>query len=155
MITATSVEQVHEQLAYTEADATALRKVKRIWAKLETSKAKASKGDPVAIKGYFETLQKSLGQARLQQPVPNVEQESVSFWAWYEQECSSLKVTEFEVNRGGGHLAWCEKWLPAERKEFDAAISRIVEMPSYQNFAEAKLAATKMLRAYVETLQGS
>jgi hypothetical protein len=152
-MTANSVEEVHVELGYTEADIASLRKVKRIWLKLETAKAKASKGDQHALRSYSELLSKSLVQARQTQPVPDVEVESHKFWNWYSEQCEALDVRRLEIRRGIDHQLWSEKWLPAEHKEFSASLIRTIEMPSYQNFAECRTAASKMLRAYIETLK--
>lgn len=148
-----SVVEIHAALGYTEADAATLKKVKRIWQKLESYRLRAEKGDGQALRSYSDLLSKSLVSARHVRAVEDVEAVSMSFWAWYGQECADLKIHATELARGSDHMTWCEKWLPEVYKAFSDAIDRTVDLPSQQNFDEAKVAGAKMLRAYVEAFE--
>lgn len=152
---ATSVVDIHSELGYTDADEQALRKVRAVWKKLEMFKLKAQKGDRQSLQSYREFLQKSLVSARLMQALPDVQQASSEFWAWYGGECERLSIPVLERNRGSYHQAWSEKWLKAEYKAFDEAMGRFLEMPSQMNLDEARTAAGKLLQAYVEAFESN
>jgi hypothetical protein len=152
-MTASSVAELIDALGVTPEDLAALKGVRLVWKKLEALRLKAEKGTPKDLAAYKELLEKNLVAARKNQPTEDPEQASKGFWAWYVSCAQELGVPAIEEARGSSHSAWCEKWLISEYQGLDAAISRTIEMPSQVNFEEAKSAANKMLRAYVEAFE--
>lgn len=150
----TGVEQVEKDLGYTPDDAKIIKGVRLIWQELEKLR-KQAKRDPKHLGPYRDLLRSSISQARAQQPAEDPEKASVSFWKWYDEQYRMMEIEQAEVNRGSHHMAWCEKWLPVEYAAFEKAISLVVDNPTGQHFESAKVAASKLLRAYVGAIEGN
>lgn len=148
---ALTVEEVHRDLGYTAEDAAALKKVKLVWQKLDSARKQAER-NPSLLPAYHSQLTAALTQLRKTQPVEDIEAASAAFWKWYDAQCAILGIPEKEQNRGKAHQEWCERWLPNQHRMFCEAISRLVELPTPDNFDRAKRAASVMLRAYCEAI---
>lgn len=149
-----SVEEVHKQLEYTEADATSLKDVKLVWQRLEGLRKRAAR-DSSYLQQYRDLLEKSLEQARALRPDEDVEAVIArvrEFWLWYQQQYERLGIADREWRRGMVHQEWTEKWLPDIWRHFEAAIGNMNERPSARNIDEAKAAATLMLQRYVAAI---
>lgn len=152
-MTANTIADIHDALGVTPEDLTALKAVRLVWKKLESSRLKAEKGQAKDLVAYRDLLQKNLVAARKVQAVPDAEQASKGFWDWYQGQLETRGVERLERLRGSGHQHWCEKWLKTEYDAFSAAIARTVLLPSQVNFEEAKGAAEAMLQAYATAFQ--
>jgi hypothetical protein len=152
-MTYTSVSEVQKAVGFTEADAAALKKVRLVWQRLEALRRKAET-DSTQLVPYYDTLEKSLAQARRQTPLhDDPTTDAQKFWNWYAEQCSLLNVPDIEQRRGSGHQSWCEKWLPAVYKEFAEAVQRVIELPTEQGYSDLQEVSLKMLKAYVGAIQ--
>jgi hypothetical protein len=147
------ITEIHKTLGYSQPDEDALRKVRNIWKKLETLRAKAAKDDPAALRAYRELLEKSLVAARQVQQVEDPLEANNEFWAWYAKRCEELGTAELESRRGRSHQGWMQQWQPAKYMLWEQAVIRMMEDPTPISFQEAKDASDKMLRAYVEAFK--
>lgn len=154
-MSASGITDIHKMLGYTPDDEAALKKVRNVWKKLESFRAKATKDDPAALRAYREFLEKSLAAARQVQVVEDPTQAHREFWDWLEILKADQGVADLEGRRGKLMADWMQKVYPSKYALWLDAVNRMLEEPTPANFQEARNASEKMLRTYVEAFKGN
>lgn len=154
-VSPSQVELVETALGLTDRDIESLKAVRLVWQKLQKLRQMALK-DEKFIKQYNDLLTKSLAQARSQMPSEDegdVVKLSQGYWDWYDSRCLEMNIQGMEERRGGPHLAWCEKWLKPQYKDYDFAMQLFINSPSQQSLDRLKVKANLLLDAYVSAFK--
>jgi len=154
-VTPSHVEQAEVDLGLTERDIETLKTVRLVWQKLQKLRQMAIKDDKFT-KQYSDLLARSLAQARSQMPAEDedsVIRISQGFWEWYETQCLERNMRDLEERRGGPHLAWCEKWLKPQYKDYDFATQQFINSPCQQTLDRMKAKCKLLLDAYVSAFK--